>query len=540
MFLRKTKYNIRNYLSFALGEMKSNSIFKRIDEQKEILYNAKTVLNEINQLGYLISEDKNSKERIKYFNKDGFLFTINSNNEINGKSFSLEKPFFIFDPAGIRTDMIPDKGLNTFGPYDSTFFNPKTPKILAIFNKDNRGFFTQFMNSLLKGMPSSKYFKKGLIKKYELHDVDIILTEVNSYDIQNYEKTIKSLDEKPDLVMVEIPESARHIDIVDSLYYQLKALFMGREIPVQIINTLKIKSYNEYILNALALQIYAKLGGTPWVLPASTTLDREIIIGIGNSIIRKSSFRGAPQNRVVGITTFFSGDGQYLMANRAKDVLFEEYFEELLNNLRDSLRSLEKKQGWNNGDTIRLIFHIFKPIKNIEYEAVKQIINEFTKYRIQFSFVTISKKHPFLIFSPDQKGIKNYHRNEGLKGQYLPMRGTNIILYTSTCLLQMIGAKEIKSVKHGMGNPLLVRIRLPEGSFEKSQLEELLFTDLHYIVQQIYNFTYLSWRSFLPVEHPVTMLYSNLISSLLGKLRKIKNWQPNAVNYDLKFKKWFL
>jgi hypothetical protein len=104
----------------------------------------------------------------------------------------------------------------------------------------------------------------------------------------------------------------------------------------------------------------------------------------------------------------------------------------------------------------------------------------------------------------------------------------------------MLGTKETKSGKHGSSNPILVRIRRPEGNVDFMDVEDLLFTDLHYVVQQLYQFTYLSWRSFMPNENPATLLYSTLLSNLLGKLRRIPFWQPDTVNTSLKRKKWFL
>jgi len=50
----------------------------------------------------------------------------------------------------------------------------------------------------------------------------------------------------------------------------------------------------------------------------------------------------------------------------------------------------------------------------------------------------------------------------------------------------------------------------------------------------------LSWRGFLPSDEPATMLYSNLISRLLGKMKNITNWNADNLNYGLKRKKWFL
>ena len=91
-----------------------------------------------------------------------------------------------------------------------------------------------------------------------------------------------------------------------------------------------------------------------------------------------------------------------------------------------------------------------------------------------------------------------------------------------------------------MSSPIQIKLRTPQGNHEDPRLKELMFYDLSYITQQIFFFTYLSWRSFLPREDPATMLYSNLISKLLGKMRNIPGWDSDKLNYSLKRKKWFL
>ena len=121
------------------------------------------------------------------------------------------------------------------------------------------------------------------------------------------------------------------------------------------------------------------MGGTPWVLPSQRSVDREIIIGIGHSLLRKNQYKNSEQNRVVGITTFLSSDGQYLLGDKVKDVPFESYFQELLDSLKNSIKRLSSEQGWADGDTIRLIFHIFKPIKNTEFDVISQLIKEIPK-----------------------------------------------------------------------------------------------------------------------------------------------------------------
>lgn len=541
--LRKTKYNIGAYLSFAISEQKSNEILQIIEGKRHEIYNAKALHKEIKNIAatlFTIKNDAGVTVPFLFQNKDGFCFTVDTQMKRASNSMELRTPTFIFDYSATKTESrSPDIGLSNFGPYDSINFEPKSPNVLCICHKSNRGAFTAFLANLKDGIPTSSYFKKGFQKKYDLQDVQYQINEISTFDLTEYLRVVKENDNtRPDLAIIEIPNEFRQLDDASNPYYKIKAKLLLQEIPVQFITSALIRSHNEYQLNSIALQLYAKLGGTPWVLPSARSVDREIIIGIGHSWIRENSFKGAAQDRVVGITTFMSSDGQYLLADKAKDVTYEEYFNELLRSLKNSFLVLEKEQGWNEGDTIRLIFHIFKPIKNVEFEVVSALIQQFTKFKIQFAFVTISKTHPFKLFDPSQQGIASRYGEP--KGAFIPDRATNVFVDSNSALVQMFGARELKTEKHGMSNPILIRIRTPQGNFENQEVEKLLFTDLNYIVQQLFSFTYLSWRSFLPGETPATMLYSTLISKLLSKLRKVNGWDSDSLNFKLKRKKWFL
>jgi hypothetical protein len=545
LFIKKNKSNIEKYLTFKTSVNKTKEIFEIIERKRSDIYNAKKLSLEIKSIANLMFSDKNShansKQPILFQNKDSFCFTVGEALQRNANSMNLKVPTFIFDHAGTKTkNNYPDSGLNDFGPYDSLNFDIKTPTVLCICHKDIRGSFTIFLSHLIDGMPNSKYFKKGFKKKYDLHDVKYLIEEITSYEFGSYNSIIRSeLDLKPDLAVIEIPNEFRDLDDVHNPYYSIKAKLLSLEIPVQFITTNNVKGHNEYILNSMALQLYAKIGGTPWVLPSNRSVDRELIIGIGNSWIRANTFKGAEQKRIVGITTFMSSDGQYLLGDKVKDIEYEDYFEELLQSLENSFKRLKSEQGWSKGDTVRLIFHIFKPIKNIEFEVVSSLIKRFEDFNIQFAFVTIGKKHPYKLFDSNEKGVSVYNSKQ-LKGECIPTRGANIFIDSTTCLVQMLGAKELKMQSHGMSNPIQIKIHMPTGNIEDKELDKLLFTDLNYIVQQIYSFTYLSWRSFLPGEKPASMLYSELISKLLGKMRKVDGWDPDSLHYKLKRKKWFL
>ncbi len=538
LFIRKTKFNIGNYLSFALSSRKSDEILSIIESKRTDIYSAKNLYSETLSIAkHLFSDNGNP---ILFQNKDGFCFTVHNKPLSVFNTIELKTPTFIFDFAGTKTHSTSaDKGLTNYGPYDSITFDIKTPNILCICNRKNRGFFTNFLSNLKDGVPKSTWFQKGLLKKYDLQDVLFDIKEIEHNTLEEYLNVIKNFDEyKPHLAIIEIPSEFKRYDDKLNPYYKIKAKLLSLEIPVQYVTSEIMKNYNEYILNSMALQIYAKLGGTPWVLPSHRSVDREIIIGIGHSWLKRNQYKGSEQSRVVGITTFLSSDGQYLLGDKVKDVAFEDYFSELLKSLKQSIQRLSTEQGWSEGDTVRLIFHIFKPIKNTEFDVISELIKETPQYKIKFAFVTISKSHPNTLFDINQGGV--YSKNGGLKGEYIPNRGSNIFLDTETCIVQMFGANELKTARHGISTPIQIKIRIPQGKYNNNELDALLFYDLSYITQQIFSFTYLSWRSFFPGEQPATMLYSNLISKLLSKMRNVIGWDADNLNYSLKRKKWFL
>ncbi|MBI1184229.1 Piwi domain protein [bacterium] len=541
LFLRKTKFNIQQYLEFVYSPAEAQSILNAVRKENIRRLDAKSQYDEILKSGKAFFADR-TNEQILFQNMDGFCFRVSSKPNSANRSIELKTPTFIYDHAGTQTDnRNPDIGLSNYGPYDSAVFTHNSPNVLCICHGGSRGDFTRFLQDLVNGQPNSVRYKKGFQKKYELNKVNMSVIDINDYSLPEYQKVIRVYleDKMPDLAIIEIPDRFQQLPDIENPYFTLKAKLLSLEVPAQFIKTSKVRKYNEFILNTLALQLYAKLGGTPWVLPAPKSVDREIVVGIGHSWVRSNQYSNAQSHRIVGITTFMSGDGQYLLADKVKEVPFDNYFQELLVSLEASIMKLSEEQAWENGNTVRLIFHIFKPIKNVEFDVVVELVKKLPQFRIKFAFVTISDKHPHLLFDPTQDGIKKHYSDE-IIGRFIPKRGENVFINTRTCLIQMLGATELKTSKHSMSNPMQVKILTPSENHKNPELNELLFYDLEYISRQVFSFTYLSWRSFLAQERPATMLYSVLIARLLGKMRNIPGWDPDALNYTLKRKKWFL
>lgn len=523
-YLRRSAPEIKAYLTHRMTGEKAEEVFAQIFRSSAVTSNAYEYYREIGEIAdYLAAWE--------FASPVGFSFRISKAPRVAEPSLRLQESMFRFDinpgSAGTR----PFAGLAKFGPYDAKRFSPKKPRILVVCRPGSRAGFSTAMAALENGIPESNYFQKGLRDFYRLNGIDWHIVEGDTTNAlaltQRIEAALGSAGGSPfSLAILEGDEDSADSEVTANPYYMAKALLMGAGIPVQALLPYRTRLKGAdlgNVLGNLALQIYAKLGGTPWVLQASADVDHEIVVGIGHYIERSSEFSGASTRHVVGLTTFFSSDGSFLMSRACRAVDFDKYFGELLASLRACIAELAGDYGWKDGDTVRIVFHVFKPVRNTEAEVVAALVAEFTQFQIRYAFVNVIADSPLILFedSPDQ--------DRKPLGFFVPDRMANMVLDDESCLVQLRGRRQIKSSRHGFSRAALVRIH-PQSTFR----------DLHYIAQQIADFSYLSWRSFFPSFIPVTILYANWIAEMLDKLRRVPGWNPLVVNQALRRKKWFL
>jgi hypothetical protein len=280
------------------------------------------------------------------------------------------------------------------------------------------------------------------------------------------------------------------------------------------------------------LASYAKLDGVPWVISTRAPSSRELVVGLGYTEVGKG--RLADRKRYVGITTLFQGDGRYLVWGLTREVEFENYAEALLSNLRTTIRYVKQENDWQPGDRVRLVFHVYKPLKNTEIEAIKGLVDDLVQeeYRVEYAFLDLSSQHMHQLFDPSQDGV-GYRTDSGQwrkKGKGVPERGICVQLDRRRALLHLAGPRELKTDVQGAPQPLVIDVH-PDSDLD----------DLTYLARQVYHFTFLSWQSFFPATEPVTILYSRLIARALGNLRLVTGWDSRVISVGaLRENKWFL
>ncbi len=444
-------------------------------------------------------------------------------------------PEFVFDPARNKTDRWHDRGLEEFGPFDAESFGVKRPNMVVVTPKEFKGDVEVFLRKFKTGIPKAKTFAQGFVRKYHLYDC---LFRFEAFDCGPREATsyrqacLQALrtGSRPDLAFVIIQDQHKLLHGDDNPYLVSKSAFMSQGVPVQEveIETIRVPPELEYgvpyTLNNIGLACYAKLGGIPFVMAAVPGLAHELVIGIGSATLRQGRLSG--EERVVGITTVFSADGNYLLYNNSREVDFDDYPDELLNTLRTAIEQVRVRNAWQTGDAVRLVFHVFKPLRDVEARAVKRVVEQLADFEVEFAFLHISEEHDWVLFDRNNAGVPE---RQTTKGECVPERGFAVPLDRSEILLTVTGPRQLKTPLQGAPHPLLLRLH-----------RESTFQDLEYLAGQVFRFTALSWRSFFPSRLPVTILYSDRIASLLGQLRQVKNWNPDMLATALRGSRWFL
>ena len=446
----------------------------------------------------------------------------------------------VFDPTLAKPATRYKQEIFSSGPYSQRGFSPSRPRICVVCQRSRKGEVEQFLHKFFHGVndPTRKcYFANGFIKSYRLADFDLRFFLASDASADAYHKAaqeafaaVESDDQRWNLALVQVDESSHDLYGRDNPYLVTKGAFLAQQIPTQEFETETMAKTGvnlDFVLSNMALASYAKLGGTPWHLQVDRPMAHELVIGLGSAYVSESRL-GAKQ-RVVGITTLFTGEGRYLLGNLSKVVPFAEYRTAITEMLQGALVRAQADMNWQKGDEVRLVFHSFKPMKDDEAEAVKAVAKALTQdFQIDFAFLHVAQDQPLILVDTEQRGAKAFG-GAGLKGALAPTRGTYVALSRNETLLSLIGPEEVKKATDGLPSPLILRLHRSSS-----------FADMEYLTKQVFNFSGHSWRSFNPSGMPVTILYSQLIARLLGQLGALSNFNPDSIIGRLNRLRWFL
>ena len=467
-------------------------------------------------------------------NKASFKLLCSPQDFANSET--IQKPALIFDARASRTHRWNQGGLDQHGPLDRYQFNPKRLNIAVICRQDRQGRVEQYVQQLLQGVSGiDRGGDVGLLRRFSLEQPYVNVFAAKNATPEAYRlacvnaaEHIADRNESWNLALIQTDESMELLAGEHNPYLTTKAFWLARDVAVQHVHFETMSQHpaqRAFSLNNIGLACYAKLGGVPWVLPSDRSVTHELLVGLGSHHEKASRFGGG--DRFVGVTTVFSGDGRYLLEGRTRAVPFSEYGTAMLSTVQAAIERLRGDFAWDQNDPVRLIFHVFKPIKDAEAHAMTKLMRDLRLPHARFAFVHLAESHPYDIFDETENGAASGGQTK--KGVFAPPRGLALQLSNHDALLCMKGAKELKRAGDGHPSPIALHLH-----------KESSFRDLTYLTRQVFALSCSSWRSFLPAPTPITVLYSQLMAGNIRELASLPTWKDDSISGRVGRTPWFL
>ncbi len=380
---------------------------------------------------------------------------------------------------------LPSEALAKIGPY-TAISNDNKRTITIVSSKEHEGSMNVFTKQLSEKMKS--LFRLDLQYEYQW---------VEKESVESFCEAILPLNSKnTDLVIFIVKNDYRYMPVLASPYYHCKAKLIGQEVPTQCVCIETIKKLNDFILGNVSLNIYAKLGGTAWGIEKKDTTKKELIIGIGSTVNYNNQ-------QVISIANVFDNSGIYLAGACNPIAKIDNYPEELEKLITELFETLLQ------GETdVHLIFHIYKSVgRKKEIKALEKVLERYKHINISYAFVHLNYGHNFRLYFNDGRNILR-------KGQYIRLNALESLLVVND-----------KSA-------IPLRVCIDKRS---------TFKDIYYISQQVFAFSHLSERSFMPSKKPITILYPSIMANLIEKLKIIDKWDYDKLRVKgVTEKLWFL
>lgn len=447
------------------------------------------------------------------------------------------KPKLSFGPGG-KENRWAQKELDDTGPFDRESFGQKRLRIAVVCEPGFRPHIEQVVRDFLDGLPKVlgagdrplAPHPTGLLGRFRLDKPEVHYFTAAGDRGEDYAAAARAAiadatdrDGHWDLALMQVSREWRDRPYDDSPYWMGKAMFLKQGTVVQALSVEAIGMRDFPYAMALAnvaLGVYAKLGGRPWLLPARSRHAHEFVFGLG-SHVEKHGRRGAGQ-RVVGIATMFTAQGAFVLDSRTSAVTYEGLPAALKAVVVDAIRRVRSDEAWGPDDPVRLVFHAFTQLGRDSANAVVEAVRELGLGRMDFAFLHVVEDHPFTVF--------DFEAEKDTKSPLAPERGQAIELADREWLVTLTGRKEVKGVGQGLPEPVLLRLH-----------HLSTYADMAALSNQVSDFACHSWRTFSPARLPVTLGYADLIARQLSGLERTPGWDKDALlGNPVMRRPWFL
>ena len=430
--------------------------------------------------------------------------------ETNEKTFPvyrLPEPTVMFREPHSSPDV--RDGITKYGAYNTVQHDVEIIPI-CLESKTNN------MKKLIKRLKFGKFKYRGAERTFNTKFSYLAVVGVDR--VEDAEEEIKRLlAEHPDwegdinlkrLFLIHVPEQGYSKDDHTSPYYKIKRLLLEKGVPCQMVDTPTLENADWKDLN-LALNIVAKCGVRPWVLPDEIP-DADFFVGL-------SYTQSKDGQRIMGFANVFNSYGKWeFYSGNTSYFNFEERTVQLAQLVRKTLLKLTNQLS----STPQISFHYSAKLsssdRNSILKAARTVIPEGT-----FTFVWVNSHHNVRFYDnrPETDGSLR-------RGSYVKVAQNKIYLSTTG----------YNAFRQALGTPKPLEIskwvQRPEGFSETEP-------DLRVLAVQVLNLTKLNWASTDSFcGEPITLKYAGNIAYLTAAF--LRQSEPFELHPVLENTPWFI
>ncbi len=372
------------------------------------------------------------------------------------------------------------EGLTKYSSYDAGI---KDIELIPICTPDLRGGMRQLIERLKHG----KYKYRGTEWTFK---TKLTYPNVNPAPIEEFQsECVRLLEENPNwignkdlnrLFLVYVPEDRFPITDLNSPYYTIKEFLLSKGIPVQMVDTPILKNPDWKDFN-LALNITAKCGVVPWVLPGALP-DADFFVGL--------SYTQHPDRKIdrhMAFANVFSNFGRWkFYQGNAKPFNYDERHEYYKVLVRSTLERLDLRESPS------IHFHYSAKFSAEDISAILEAA-KLVRPNGRYTFVWINSSHIVRFYDPSPQTDGSLHR-----GKYVISAPSQFYLSTTG----------YNTYQKALGTPQPLEVNVWTEPYDSSNPP-----DLKVIAKQLICLTKLNWastRSFCGT--PITIKYARDIA----------------------------
>ena len=378
-------------------------------------------------------------------------------------------------------------GVQKFGPYEQ---NDEDTQLYFLYRKEDHG-LSQDLFRALRGDTFRTFSGMRDVFRFPIAQHNVRGATISEFEVGEIDRVAEMVAAdaagRPVVPVVITPFSRRDEAEENEAYWTLKHAFLARGMPIQVVAAETVADRNtlKWSTSGIALQIFAKAGGTPWrVVPATK---RCLIVGVGQAH-KVLEAGGIERYFAYSVLTDSTGAFQEVrLLGTSGDE--ESYIDAFHHSLRRIFEDYADRFS-------SFVVHSTFSIRRRELDSIAAALEAQEAPGSDGYFVSMKFNDRNRFF-----GFASGHNSR------VPYESTIVSLSRSEYLVWFEGLQYGQSALQKMvGGPLHVRYAYPDRIGEN---EKRMF------LQDAINLSGANWRGFNAKSLPVSVYYAQIIARYL-------------------------